>query len=812
MRLSRRFLLLIIAGLLLWSGEPPAPLHAAPATQAPTCTLTLTAPVPQYVLPSVNAGSYGTTAPGVNALTALGTDPSRAWYAVLFDADSTPPTYAWVLGQDVNAIAPDCAAIPVLDPNDVTGSLARAANPPTTTPDASPTPQPSPTPESICSISAVFANIRAEPSTEADIVGELGNGVVEAIGRTENNDWYEVQLPDRRGWVAARASSAEGECDALPITGSNTLEFSECPANFVGYREPRLAVGEIGRVPPGNQANRVRAVPQLSGAILFQLQPGAEFTVIAGPQCGDGIVWWNIQQGARTGWTAESDVEIITYFLEPVERDTSADNALQCDPADADYRPTRLLQSDQTATITDDIPSLILFTEPNLNSATILEIPGGVSLDSINVGPRCTQNAVWWNVTYNTLSGWVVESSTNDPNIEYYLLPPERTPGTTAPPTSESEDDTPPSSATAAAADTNTGQAAATFDDDRPCIDPFNARDLTQQTTLSYSPVVSPFLLWGAEAQFIVLNTAQGVQLFDYPTLEPRRAITDAIAAAQPDPTETPATAADLDANGERLVIGYQNGALLLVDLMTGQVTPLAASYAAPVSVVDISRDDERLLTASGAVYDIPPAGVMFAARVHDFSGLDTTTGEMPLVLELEFPVNEPILAGALSLNNQPVVALFDRVRILGTEGVVQETRRAEVLEGIFVQPTTNNWAGNGSSVLFGSGPAVAVYDTRTGQVVPRPVVLTDGGQVQHLAQAPTDPGADPVIAAFVNYDTASEGISGVYFISQADNSGRVAGFLAVTTVAGLAFSPDGSALAILRDASVEFWVLPREG
>lgn len=802
---GRAVLLGLVVGLGVLLAGPPTATDSAHA-QSPDCRLTITAPVPQYVLPSVNGGSYGTTAPEITTLIALGTDPSRLWYAIVFDPNSTPPTYAWVLAADVARVGEDCAGLPPLDPNDVAGSLAAASASPSNTPPPSPTPRVSSTPDTTCSISASFANIRTEPSTDSAVVGQLENGVVAAIGRTADNDWYEVQLGEGRGWVAASASNAEGACSTLPITGSSTLEFAECPPNFVGYRTPRLNIGDTGRVPLGNQANRVRAVPQISGTILFQIQPGGEFTVIAGPQCGEGIVWWNIQQGARTGWTAESDVNVVSYFLEPVARDTASDDTLLCDPADADYRPTRLRRTDDTATITDAIPSLILFTEPNLNSATILEIPSGVNLDAINVGPRCNQNAVWWNVTYNTLSGWVVESSTNDPNIEYYLIPPPRPTNATPPPAADTTDIT---DTTAPAATPAENDAATSFTDNRPRINPFNSRDLTQQAMLSFSPSPYPFMLWGPDGRLLVVNTQQGVQFFVYPALEPRHDLNNALAAAVGGDI---ATAADIDATGTQLVIGYESGALRLLRLEnTPQITTLPFAHRAPVSAIAISRDNTRLLTASGAVYDIPPPDVTFAARVYDYSTLNTTTGDMPVLLEATFPVTEPVLAATFSLTNAPVIAHFDRVLVLGSEGAIFTTQRAEIMKGNFIVPTSNAWAGNGSSVLFGSGPAVAAYDVRTGDVVPRPVVLV-GGRVLSMAQAPLSTGTDPVLAVYVDNDEAAGAIDGVVFVTQTDNSGQFQGFIPINRVNGLAFSPTGSTLAILRDASIEFWAVSVEG
>ncbi|MCL4251044.1 MAG: SH3 domain-containing protein [Anaerolineae bacterium] len=77
---------------------------------------------------------------------------------------------------------------------------------------------------------------------------------------------------------------------------------------------PRLFVGGQGRVLPGDP-NNLRSVPGITGRVQGIIPGGAVFSVIGGPECGDGFTWWLINYNGITGWTAEGDG--IDYWVEP---------------------------------------------------------------------------------------------------------------------------------------------------------------------------------------------------------------------------------------------------------------------------------------------------------------------------------------------------------------------------------------------------------------------------------------------------------------------------------------------------------------
>ncbi len=98
-----------------------------------------------------------------------------------------------------------------------------------------------------------------------------------------------------------------------------------CPPDYQGYLPPRLALGDAGAIRADGVPNRVRETPALDGHYLFDIQPGSRFTLIAGPVCADGVVWWRVDSDGRVGWTAESNTADRTYYLQGAENSVVID-------------------------------------------------------------------------------------------------------------------------------------------------------------------------------------------------------------------------------------------------------------------------------------------------------------------------------------------------------------------------------------------------------------------------------------------------------------------------------------------------------
>lgn len=88
-----------------------------------------------------------------------------------------------------------------------------------------------------------------------------------------------------------------------------------------GALPSRLSVGQQGlvTVADGFFLN-LRGEPGLNSEAVLRLANGEVFNVIAGPECVDGVRWWQVQQFALSGWVAESMNR--DYLVEPFIADS----------------------------------------------------------------------------------------------------------------------------------------------------------------------------------------------------------------------------------------------------------------------------------------------------------------------------------------------------------------------------------------------------------------------------------------------------------------------------------------------------------
>lgn len=181
-------------------------------------------------------------------------------------------------------------------------------------------------------------NLREEPTTTADGIDQLGEGVeLEVIGGPEEADdltWYQVEVVGTEGpttgWVAADFLSllgAEGPtpdaaAEGAPVQGvQNTPEAAADDAPVQGAQNTPEAAGDDETFAEGdtvvtNDVNvRVRATPSEGGDIVEAFPEGTEFVITGAPEEADGFVWYPVQSAddeSITGWIAED-------FLDPAE-------------------------------------------------------------------------------------------------------------------------------------------------------------------------------------------------------------------------------------------------------------------------------------------------------------------------------------------------------------------------------------------------------------------------------------------------------------------------------------------------------------
>lgn len=68
---------------------------------------------------------------------------------------------------------------------------------------------------------------------------------------------------------------------------------------------PRLSIGDQARITPG-LPNRLRESPSLNGRQIGSLEAGEIITILDGPICSDGYVWWQVNFNGQIGWTVEA--------------------------------------------------------------------------------------------------------------------------------------------------------------------------------------------------------------------------------------------------------------------------------------------------------------------------------------------------------------------------------------------------------------------------------------------------------------------------------------------------------------------------
>ena len=116
-------------------------------------------------------------------------------------------------------------------------------------------------------------------------------------------NWFQVGQGDAVGWTS-EGTPAEGYYlgrATSPVAGNTA---GVCKANYA----TRLAVGMEVSVGDGVQ-QRIRPQPRKSAAAVAWLAPGQAVTIVGGPTCADGWIWWQIanSMGRTLGWTSEGD-------------------------------------------------------------------------------------------------------------------------------------------------------------------------------------------------------------------------------------------------------------------------------------------------------------------------------------------------------------------------------------------------------------------------------------------------------------------------------------------------------------------------
>ena len=147
---------------------------------------------------------------------------------------------------------------------------------------------------------------------------------------------------------------------------------------------PRLTVGERGQVLLGFD-NYVRAEPSRAAALIRRMQGNSTFNVLAGPQCADGMNWWQVTYDEQTGWAAEGASD--EYWLTPYP--------FECE--------TNLVLGEPAVSVMESG----IYAAADSTSAQIGVVPADALIE-VGTEVVCAgyYGDPWVQITYNGLTGW----------------------------------------------------------------------------------------------------------------------------------------------------------------------------------------------------------------------------------------------------------------------------------------------------------------------------------------------------------------------------------------------------------------------
>lgn len=137
-------------------------------------------------------------------------------------------------------------------------------------------------------------------------------GPVEAAGFT----WWKVDDgAGRIGWVA------QGDAETVWLTPQSGGAQASAPAPSNPQpvnRAPQVGERVQVTMPAGGQLS-VRTAPGIQATLVTRVDPGVQFTVVAGPQQANGFVWYQVRadDGSMEGWAADGDAGV--RWLSPLQ-------------------------------------------------------------------------------------------------------------------------------------------------------------------------------------------------------------------------------------------------------------------------------------------------------------------------------------------------------------------------------------------------------------------------------------------------------------------------------------------------------------
>lgn len=155
--------------------------------------------------------------------------------------------------------------------------------------------------------------------------GEVQSGagvyefLTEFVVQTDNTGAVEIQLDRNPQYFQYLVLDERGNLIFQPngiVDKSYSKNTPTCPGNL----SSRLSVGKKAQVIPGKTINLQLNPDTNSSNYLVSLDGGTTMNIQAGPQCNEGMVWWQVgavlSDGIYGGWVAEGNQN--TWYVEPL--------------------------------------------------------------------------------------------------------------------------------------------------------------------------------------------------------------------------------------------------------------------------------------------------------------------------------------------------------------------------------------------------------------------------------------------------------------------------------------------------------------
>lgn len=165
----------------------------------------------------------------------------------------------------------------------------------------------------------VGVNARSAPTLTASILGVLPNGaVLPALGRSPDNLWVQVELPDKQlAWVFRDAVNVSSNIDAAPVVGAESTIAAPAPAATPADGAPAdgaptativSLLGSNVRTTPGNESEPIETAAR--GTVFPVIGRSADSTWLQ-VELADGATGWILAT------TAELNVDVATLPVAP---------------------------------------------------------------------------------------------------------------------------------------------------------------------------------------------------------------------------------------------------------------------------------------------------------------------------------------------------------------------------------------------------------------------------------------------------------------------------------------------------------------